>query len=153
MSESSNFARKRRKYVKASGRYLLRKVADYMGRHSLLGDKPFFDTSVFPWFEDFEANWEKIRAELDQVLETQNKLPTFHEISPDQERISTGDNWKTFGFYVFGDRFDSNCERHRYNRGLVRNSRIGWHVLLTPCTRRLLYLATLFPAFTSETLR
>ena len=107
----SNFTRKRRKHVKKSGKYLLRKVADYMGRHSLIGDKPFFDTSIFPWLEDFEVNWEKIRAELDQVLETQNKLPTFHEISPDQGRISTGDNWKTFGFYVFGDRFDPNCKR------------------------------------------
>ena len=111
MSKLENLARKRRKYVKKSGRYLLRKVADFMGRQSLIGDKPFFDKSVFPWLDDFEANWEKIREELEQVLETRNKLPSFHEISPDQDRISKGDHWKTFGFYIFGDRFDPNCER------------------------------------------
>ena len=111
MSALAQLAVKRRKYVKNGGKYLLQKVANFMAKQSLIGDKPFFETSIFPWIEDFERNWTKIRDELDAVLRTQNELPSFHDISPDQKRISTGDNWKTFGFYIFGDRYDPNCER------------------------------------------
>ncbi|MGU9757991.1 aspartyl/asparaginyl beta-hydroxylase domain-containing protein [Serratia marcescens] len=36
-------------------------------------------------------------------------MPAFHQISPDQKRISKGDNWKTFGLFVYGQRVDENC--------------------------------------------
>jgi beta-hydroxylase len=52
-----------------------------------------------------------VRRELDQTLDLVKDLPSFHEVSPDQKRISKGESWKIFPFYVFGDRFDPNCER------------------------------------------
>ena len=103
--------RKRRQWVKKGGKVLLRWVSGYLGRQSLIGDQPFFDKSVFPWIQELEGNWLKIRGELDQLLEYRDSLPCFHQLSPDQKRISQGDNWKTFGFYIFGDRFAPNCRR------------------------------------------
>lgn len=111
MTLTENFRTYRRRKVKKTGKSLLKTMSRVISRQSLIGDKPVFDKAVFPWTADFEANWEKIRAELDEVLKTHSQLPSFHELSPDQKRISRGDNWKTFVFYVFGDRFDPNCAR------------------------------------------
>jgi beta-hydroxylase len=101
----------RRRTVKRAGKFLIARASRLIARQSLIGDKPVFDKSVFPWTADFEANWEKIRAELEEVMKAREALPSFHEISPDQYRISKEDNWKTFVFYGFGIRVDSNCER------------------------------------------
>jgi beta-hydroxylase len=101
----------RRSWVKKIGRRVMRLTDRFISHQSLIGDAPVFDPAVFPWIRDFEANWEKIRAELDVVLQQRESLPSFHDISPDQKRISKGDNWKTFIFYGLGHRIDSNCER------------------------------------------
>jgi beta-hydroxylase len=101
----------RRKTVKRSGRFLLDTLAEFIGRQSLIGDQPVFDRSVFPWIEQLESNWQKIRAESDEVLNSRDNVPSFHEVSPYQKRISRGDNWKTFILNVFGDRFEPNCRR------------------------------------------
>jgi aspartyl/asparaginyl beta-hydroxylase (cupin superfamily) len=45
------------------------------------------------------------------VLATREALPAFHEVSPDQKRISKGDSWKIFPFYAFGDSFEPNLRR------------------------------------------
>jgi len=101
----------RREMVMKSGRFLVQTLADFIRRQSLIGDQPVFDRSVFPWIEELENNWQKIHAELNDVLKSRDSLPSFHEVSPYQERISKGDNWKTLVFYVFGDRFEPNCQR------------------------------------------
>ena len=105
------FSSVRRKTVKRSGRFLLNTLADLIGRQSLIGNQPVFDRSVFPWIEELENNWQKMRAELDEVLKSRETVPSFHEVSPYQKRISTGDNWKTFVLNVFGDPFEPNCRR------------------------------------------
>lgn len=91
------------------GKRILRRVEAFQGRHSAVGDPPVFDNELFPWIGPLETATEEIRAELDQILEHPEDIPAFHQISPDQARISKGDNWKTFGFYVFGVRVDENC--------------------------------------------
>jgi len=97
--------------VKRSGRFLLNTLADFIGRQSLIGDQPVFARSVFPWIEELENNWQTMRAELDVVLKSRDSVPSFHEVSPYQKRISTAGNWKTFVLNVFGDRFEPNCRR------------------------------------------
>jgi beta-hydroxylase len=66
---------------------------------------------VFPWLGSLEADWRLIRKELDQVIANRDALPAFHEVSPDQKRISQGDRWKIFPFYAFGDSFEPNLAR------------------------------------------
>lgn len=111
MTIADRFRSFRRKTVKRAGKFLIARASRLIAKQSLIGDKPVFDKSIFPWTADFEANWEKIRAELEEVMKARDALPSFHEISPDQYRISVADNWKTFVFYGFGIRVDANCER------------------------------------------
>jgi len=108
---ADRFRSLRRRTVKRAGKFLIARASRLIARQSLIGNKPVFDKSVFPWTADFETNWEKIRTELEEVMKAREALPSFHEISPDQYRISKEDNWKTFVFYGFGIRVDSNCER------------------------------------------
>ncbi len=103
--------RRRRKIVKRTGKRAIRALSGFLGRQSLVGDRPVLDASDFPWAASLEASFGPIRVELDQVLLSRESLPSFHEISPDQKRISKGDNWKTFGFYAFRHRVESNCRR------------------------------------------
>lgn len=101
--------KRRRSFVKKKGKRLIRALGDYMGRQSLVGDVPVFDAARFPWVAGLESNWAAIRAELDSVLTVRELVPSFHEISPDQKRISKGDNWKTFILYGFGFKSENNC--------------------------------------------
>jgi beta-hydroxylase len=125
----------RRKKVKRVGRLLLENMSRFIASQSLIGNGPVFDKSVFPWTADFEADWEKIRAEADEVLKMRDALPSFHEISPSQKRISTDDNWKTFVFYGFGIRVDGNCERCPETARLLAglpNLENAWFSILSP---------------------
>ena len=75
----------------------------------MVGDPPVFDSSVFHFTAEFEANWRKIASEYAAVADLKEHLPSFHELSPDQKRISVGDNWKVFVLYGFGYQSKRNC--------------------------------------------
>ncbi len=124
-----------RKKVKKTGRRLLYGFAPLLGRQSLIGDKPVFDKSVFPFTRTLEENWQAIRSELDAVLEQRDSLPTFHELSKGQKRISTGDNWKVHVFYVLGERFEPGCARCPATARLlagIPDLRNAWFSILAP---------------------
>ena len=80
-------------------------------RTSLVDTTPMLPVEQFPWARELEAGWRDVRAELDAVLSTRDDLPAFHEITPDVADISTDDDWKTYFFYGYGFRSDSNCKR------------------------------------------
>ena len=44
---------------KKFGKRLIRSMSGYFGRQSLIGDPPVFDSSIFPFTAEFEANWRK----------------------------------------------------------------------------------------------
>jgi beta-hydroxylase len=100
-----------RRWVIKGGKRLLRSIGDFQGNHSLVGTGPILDSSEFPWVSGFESQWRSIRDELDRLMRHPEEIPAFHQLSPDQKRVSKGDSWKTFAFYVFGIRLDENCER------------------------------------------
>ena len=107
----SRLRRFRRKRVKKIGKATLKLAGTVIYRQSLISTEPVIDKSVFPWIADFENNWDRIRAELDEVLKTRDQLPCFHEVSRDQKHVSLGDNWKVFALYVLGEQFAPNCAR------------------------------------------
>ena len=84
------------------GERILAPIERYIGRRSLVGDATFFDSELFTWIAEVEANWETIRDELAAVLEDQAALPNFQDISRDQIEITDDDRWKTFFLYGFG---------------------------------------------------
>ncbi len=93
------------------GEKLLRWLDRYFGRHSLVGDRTFFRVEQFPWVARIEADWKAIRRELDEVLEYQDELPNFQDISTDQYQLTNDDKWKTFFFYGYGFTAGQNVER------------------------------------------
>jgi len=111
MVTATGLEKLRRSWGKKIGRRVLHQTDRFIRRQSLIGAAPVFDPGIFPWIRDFESSWKSIRAELGVVLQDRESLPSFHDISPDQKRISKGDNWKTFIFYGLGQRIDSNCAR------------------------------------------
>jgi aspartyl/asparaginyl beta-hydroxylase (cupin superfamily) len=98
-----------RRLLIRGGKRFLRGVGRFQARHSLVPTTPSIDNTSFDWVPQLENAWHEIRQELDQLLEHPEDIPAFHQLSPDQQRISKGDNWKTFGFYVYGKRVDDNC--------------------------------------------
>ena len=97
--------------VRQFGFHVLKAIERLIVRYSLVGDRHFFDAADFPWVAPLEANWEAIRAELDEVLKTPDALPRFQDISTDQITITQDDKWKTFFLYGFGYRAEQNCAR------------------------------------------
>jgi beta-hydroxylase len=60
------------------------------------GDPMVYDTGQFPWVNEVEADWRKVRAELDQVMTFRDQMPSFQEILKEVSTIQTDQNWKTF---------------------------------------------------------
>jgi ornithine lipid ester-linked acyl 2-hydroxylase len=71
-------------------------------KYAKLGNPPVYDNTVFPWVAGIEREWDKIRAELERVLERQDELPTFQSISTDVASITKDAHWKTFFLAGFG---------------------------------------------------
>jgi beta-hydroxylase len=74
----------------------------FLTRYSKVGDPVVFENGQFPWTKDLEAHLDEIRAEVIRLGEIHDVLPTFHEVSPYQKRISKGGGWKTLWLYGFG---------------------------------------------------
>lgn len=89
------------KLLKRRGRPAINRL---LIRYSKVGDPVVFQPELFPWAARLEANWRAIRAEAEQVLALREYVPAFHEVSPDQYRISNTDEWKTFWLRGFGYR-------------------------------------------------
>ena len=104
-----------------AGRRFTNRIAALMGRQSLVPDRPVHDALNYPFIAPFEANWQKIRAELDALLEHRAHLPAFHQISPDQKYISRGDAWKVFILFGFGMASERNCARCPETARLLRS--------------------------------
>jgi aspartyl/asparaginyl beta-hydroxylase (cupin superfamily) len=125
----------RRQRLKKFGMRSIRRLGAVMGSQSLVGDKPVFDAVQFPFLKGFEDNWQAIRSELEEVLKDRASLPAFHEISPDQKKISRDDRWKTFIFWGFGTPSEANCKRCPETARLlatVPGLQTAWFSILAP---------------------
>ena len=98
----------RRAFVKRNGKKLVRKIARFQSRQSRVPDTPKIGNEHFEFLKVFTDNWETIQEEAKEVLKFRNTIPSFHEISPDQYRLSTEQNWKTFVLFGFGQRLEKN---------------------------------------------
>ncbi len=72
---------------------------------------PFPPLERFPWAADVEAGWKLVRQELDTVLQDLDRVPSFQQVSPEQESLTEDHRWKTFFFYAYGVRDEPNCRR------------------------------------------
>ena len=77
-------------------------------KHSLLGDKKFFDSHSVPVAKDLEDNFGDVQAELKEILKRYDGFAPFQNISPDQTYISNDDRWRMFFFKAAGVNFGRN---------------------------------------------
>ena len=100
-----------RNLIHQFGKKLLRYLGEFQAKHSLLPCTPFLENRHFQCANTLEKNWKKIYEEFDQVWSHPTDIPSFHQISPDQKRISKGNNWKTFALFIFGNEVEENCQQ------------------------------------------
>ena len=117
------------------GKMVMRAADRFLARHSRVPVTPFLANNLFPQARILEDNWQAIRDDLELVLRRPEDIPAFHEMSPDQVRISRGDNWKTYVFYVFGQRIGENCQACPATAALLDrlpNLQNAWFSILAP---------------------
>src|SRR6266571_1810130 len=78
-------------------------------RFSSVGQHPFFNPSEFAWIPRIEAGWPTMRDELRALLRERERIPSFHELSQEQLRITRDDKWKTYWLYGYGRKIVENC--------------------------------------------
>lgn len=78
---------------------------------SVNGDPHIYDSAAFPWAAEVEADWKKVRAELDQVMQYRDQIPCFHEIIKEVTTITTDQNWKTYFLAGIGMNCEENARR------------------------------------------
>ena len=101
--------KKKRRPSVALGLWLIKRIERILIRYSQVPDTPFLDPLAFSWVRTLEADWELIRAELDQLLEAPERIPNFQDISRDQYNISRDDKWKSYFLYGYGYKMENNC--------------------------------------------
>jgi aspartyl/asparaginyl beta-hydroxylase (cupin superfamily) len=134
-SAYGRFRKERRRRVKRFGKWLIRGVAEFLGRQSLVGDRPVIDKAHFPFLEPFEANWRVVRAEVEEILKHREVVPLFQEVSRDQMKISKGANWRTFILFGFGTKLEKNCRQAPETTRLleqVPNLQTAWFSIMAP---------------------
>ena len=127
--------KQRRKRIKKLGRTLIRNLADFLGRQSLVGDMPIHDNKDFPFLKPFVDNWQAIRAEVDEILKYREAVPLFQDVSRDQKRIAVGNNWRTFILYGFGTKLEKNCRQAPLTTRILEsipNLQTAWFSILGP---------------------
>lgn len=125
----------RRQAVYKFGEKFTRVVSGYFSGQGLVEDRPFLKNEDFPFLKIFTENWEKIRDEVQVILENREAIPAFQEVSPDQHLISKGKNWRTFFLYGFGTQLKKNCAQAPFTTSLlekVPNIEISWFSILSP---------------------
>ena len=71
------------------------------------GNPPVYDNSLFPCFREIE----KVRQELDAVLEERGRIPTLQSLSPANEALTNDERWQIFMFYSYGLKVTENCRK------------------------------------------
>lgn len=100
---------------KTMGRKLLAKLTDAfearLARASVHPDTPVYDNRQFPWAAEVEAEWRKVRAELDEVMKFRDQMPSFQEIVKEVGLIQKDNQWKTFFLTGIGMDCEENARR------------------------------------------
>ena len=124
-----------RRFVKRSGKRLTRAMARHQARVGLVPDAPFPDPTQFPFLDEVRRHWREIEAETREVLKHRDAIPGFEEISPDQYRIATERNWRTFVLFGFGERLETHCAQMPRTAELLERIpelRLAWLSILAP---------------------
>ena len=73
-------------------------------------EETFYDTQKFSWVEKIEAMAPEIMRELEAVMHSYEVIPQLKDLSAEQERIVTGNRWKSYFFYAYGQPVEKNIK-------------------------------------------
>lgn len=114
---------------------LLQQMERLNRRHSLHGDKAFFDPAHFSWTREVAQHTAAIQQELDALLPQVQRLPNFQDISPEQSMLTTDAGWKTFFFSGYGVESEANrvrCPRTAQALDLIPGMTTACFSILAP---------------------
>ena len=86
-------------------------VEDWVADQSPMGNSSIIDGKTFEWAERLEANSHVIKQELVALLSGQKQLPNIQDLSPRQMNLSQKDGWKSYFFFLLGNRIDESYKR------------------------------------------
>ena len=86
-------------------------IEAWLARAAVHGDPPVYDNCSFPWVKDVENGWQKVRAELDQIMVYRDQMPSFQDIVKEVGAIQTDDKWKTYFLKGVGMDCEENASR------------------------------------------
>ena len=95
---------------KVSTLFIEQLLKKHFHKHSLLGDKKYFDPYLVPVAKELEDSFPLIQAELKAILKRYDEFANFQDISPDQTYISNDDRWRMFFFKAANVNFGRNQE-------------------------------------------
>jgi ornithine lipid ester-linked acyl 2-hydroxylase len=95
---------------KVSTLFIEQSLKKHFHKHSLLGDKKYFDPYLVPVAKELEDSFPLIQAELKAILKRYDEFANFQDISPDQTYISNDDRWRMFFFKAANVNFGRNQE-------------------------------------------
>ena len=101
--------KKQRRLSVTLGLWIIKRIERALIKYSRVPDTPFLAPDEFPWVAALEAEWQPIRAELEQLLEAPERIPNFQDISRDQINLSKDDKWKSYFLYGYGYKMENNC--------------------------------------------
>lgn len=88
--------------------HLLIILGNLMMPFSKLNNAPVLSKTQFEWAKALEDNWQTIRAEVLQLLNSQKTLPNIQDIQPAESLLTTDNKWKTFFLQGFGHKAEKN---------------------------------------------
>jgi len=124
-----------RKWFVKRGKRILRALFSFLGKQSLVGDPAVFDATQFPWAMELEKNFDVIHRELQGLLTLRESIPFIHDVSPYEQKISKGKNWRTFFLIGFGYEAEQSWKRCPETMKVLRkitNLRTAFFSILGP---------------------
>ncbi|OBG89628.1 hypothetical protein A9X03_17465 [Mycobacterium sp. E1715] len=79
-------------------------------RFSLVETTPFIDPTQFEWHDHVISKLSKVQGELRALLSAPETIPNHQEIVETIAAISNDDKWLSYFFYIYGRRFDKQCD-------------------------------------------
>lgn len=79
-------------------------------RFSLVETTPFINPAQFEWHDHVISELSKVQAELRALLSTPETIPNHQEIVETIAALSNDDKWLSYFFYIYGQRFDKQCD-------------------------------------------
>ena len=135
MKTSHAVSATKRKLIHIIGKRFLRLIANVQNQCSIVPTSPFLPNETFSWISALEDHFPKIKKEFDEVWKDPSKIPAFHQMSPDQARISKEDYWKTYAFFIFGNAVIENCSKCIQTAEVLNkipNLQNAWFSILAP---------------------